>query len=55
MSISGDYSHLGHLISSVKFRALFKNDNLLHNPADVLNSIYIYALYMHYALLCLSI
>jgi len=37
MNISADYSHSGHLISSVKFRALFKNDNLLHNTAEVLN------------------
>lgn len=46
MNISGDYSHLGHLISLVKFRALFKNHNLFHNLAEVLNSICIYTFHM---------
>lgn len=54
MNISGDYSHLGHLISLVKFRVLFKNDNLLYNPAEVLNSICIYVLHKH-IVLCFSI
>lgn len=46
MNISGDYSHLGHLISSVKFRVLSKNDNLLHNTAEVLNVAYAFIKFM---------